>query len=61
MFEYILINQWELYNEYFIIYPKWYRRFSKHPHTEKELQDIIGLVYGAAKTTVDKLRALTKH
>ena len=60
MFEFLLINQWELYSEYFVFYPKWYRRFLKDKYTEKELQDIILFIYGGAKYTIDKLRGVDR-
>jgi len=55
-FEYLLINQWKLYNNYIVIKPLWYRWILREKYSEKELKRIIDMLFKSACVSIDKMR-----
>lgn len=55
MFEYLVAIHKNIYATNIIVKPRWYKRFSANPYSDKELKAIIGMIHKMAETTINSV------
>lgn len=58
IFEYLLLYDNKLFQNYIVVKPIWYRRFFKEPFTEEQIESTVKLLLEGAKTTLKELDKL---
>ena len=56
MFEYMIVYEGELYTNFVIVRPQWWRNLLfENPYTEKQEENTVQLLLGIANKTIDEL------